>query len=169
MPVLGLGLPMRTSANNGRSIVPPEKGELDMSLKNRFFTLVALVVLAISVSSSATETNCSNASLNGSYALHATGEIKNVGPFAAVGRFVFDGNGNLSGTLWQRINGTNVVETLTGEYSVSSNCIVRDSWHLSLGETTTHLSVIQNNGTEYVILNNTSGAPSTVSGEAKRQ
>src|SRR5438094_5601035 len=83
--------------------------------------------------------------------------------------FVFDGNGNLSGTLWQRINGTNVVETLTGEYSVSSNCIVRDSWHLSLGETTTHLSVIQNNGTEYVILNNTSGAPSTVSGEAKRQ
>ena len=72
-----------------------------MSLKNRFFTLVALVVLAISVSSSATETNCSNASLNGSYALHATGEIKNVGPFAAVGWFVFDRNGNLSGTLWQ--------------------------------------------------------------------
>src|SRR5437763_14164655 len=136
MPVLGLGLPMRTSANNGRSIVPPEKGELDMSLKNRFFTLAALLVLAISVSSSASETNCSNASLNGSYALHATGEIKNVGPFAAVGRFVFDRNGNLSGTLWQwvgsflmemetsvehcgkGINGTNVVETLTGEYSV---------------------------------------------------
>ena len=47
-----------------------------MSLKNRFFTLVALVVLAISVSSSATETNCSNASLNGSYALHATGKLK---------------------------------------------------------------------------------------------
>src|SRR5207244_13411123 len=87
------------------------KGELDMSLKNRFFTLVALVVLAISVSSSATETNCSNASLNGSYSLHATGEIKNVGPFAAVGRLVFDGNGSYSGTLWQRINGNNVVET----------------------------------------------------------
>ena len=93
------------------ALCPPEKGELDMSLKNRFFTLAALLVLAISVSSNATETNCSNASLNGSYALHATGEIKNVGPFAAVGRFVFDGNGNLSGTLWQRINGNNVVET----------------------------------------------------------
>jgi hypothetical protein len=66
MPVLGLGLPMRTSANNGRSIVPQKKGELDMSLKNRFFTLVALLVLAMSVSSSASETNCSNASLNGS-------------------------------------------------------------------------------------------------------
>jgi|SRR5437016_2710807 len=120
MPVLGLGLPMRTSANNGRSIVPPEKGELDMSLKNRFFTLAALLVLAISVSSSASETNCSNASLNGSYALHATGEIKNVGPFAAVGRFVFDGNGNLSGTLWQRINGNNVVETRSRSSALTS-------------------------------------------------
>src|SRR5438105_15875752 len=102
-----------------------------MSLKNRFFTLVALVVLAISVSSSASETNCSNASLNGSYALHATVEIKNVGPFVAVGRFVFDGNGNLSGTLWPRINGNNGVEALIGDYSVSSNCIVRHSWHVS--------------------------------------
>src|SRR5438067_6881817 len=106
MPVLGLGLPMRTSANNGRSIVPPEKGELDMSLKNRFFTLAALLVLAISVSSSASETNCSNASLNGSYALHATGEIKNVGPFAAVGRFVFDGNGNLSEPCGKELTAT---------------------------------------------------------------
>src|SRR5205085_10485476 len=112
-----------------------------MSLKNRFFTLVALVVLAISVSSSATETNCSNASLNGSYALHATGEIKNVGPFAAVGRFVFDGNGNLSGTLWKRINGNNVVETFTGEYSVSSISNVRECWQLSLVESSTHIAV----------------------------
>jgi hypothetical protein len=151
------------------ALCPPKKENWTCHSKTRFFTLAALLVLAISVSSSASETNCSNASLNGSYALHATREIKNVGPFAAVGRFVLDGNGNLSGTLWQRINGNNVVETLTGEYSVSSNCIVRDSWHLSLGETTTHLSVIQNNGTEYVILNNTSGSPSTVSGEAKRQ
>src|SRR5438309_7815618 len=54
------------------------------------------------VSSSAGETNCSNASLNGSYALQATGTIGGVGPFAAVGRFNFDGNGNLTGKLWQR-------------------------------------------------------------------
>jgi hypothetical protein len=141
----------------------------NMSLNNLFFAAIASVVLALTVSSSAGETNCSNASLNGSYALQATGTIGGVGPFAAVGRFNFDGNGNLTGKLWQRINGKNVVETLTGEYSVNSNCVVTDSWHLSLGETTTHLSIIRNNGTEYVILNNTSGSPSTVSGEATRQ
>jgi hypothetical protein len=140
-----------------------------MPSNNRFFTAVLSVVLVVNIMSNAGETNCSNASLNGSYALHATGTISGVGPFAAVGRFSFDGNGNLTGKLWQRINGKNVVETLTGEYSVNSNCIVTDSWHLSLGETTTHLSIIRNNGTEYVILNNTSGAPSTVSGEARRQ
>jgi hypothetical protein len=86
-----------------------------MSLNNRFFAALASIVLAFTVSSSAGETNCSNASLNGSYALHATGTIIGVGPFAAVDRFNFDGNGNLSGKLWQRINGKNVVETLTGE------------------------------------------------------
>jgi hypothetical protein len=130
---------------------------------------VASIVLALSFLAYAGETNCSNASLNGSYALHATGTIAGVGPFAAVGRFNFDGNGTLSGKLWQRINGKNVVETLTGEYSVASNCVVTDSWHLSLGQTTTHLSIIRNNGTEYVILNDTAGSPSTVSGDAKRQ
>jgi len=140
-----------------------------MSPNNRLFTALALFALAVCVNASAGETNCSNASLNGSYALHATGTITGVGPFAAVGRFNFDGNGNLTGSLWQRINGKNVVETLTGEYFVNSSCVVTDSWHLSLGETTTHLSIIRNNGTEYVILNNTNGAPSTVSGEAKRQ
>src|SRR5512133_948064 len=140
-----------------------------MSSTKYFLAVAVFVVLALTINASAGETNCSNASLNGSYALHATGTIGGVGPFAAVGRFNFDGNGKLMGKLWQRINGNNVVETLTGEYSVSSNCVVTDSWHLSSGSTTTHLSIIRTNGTEYVILNNTSGAPSTVSGEAKRQ
>jgi hypothetical protein len=126
-------------------------------------------VLALTLNSSANENNCSEASLNGSYGLHATGTIIGVGPFSAVGRFVFDGQGNLRGTLWQRVGNKNVVETLTGTYSVNSTCVVTDVWHLSGGESTTHISVIVDNGTGYVILNNTSGAPSNVSGEARRQ
>jgi hypothetical protein len=51
----------------------------------------------------------------------------------------------------------------------NSQCIVHDRWHLSQGETTNHVSVIVDNGTGYVILNNTAGAPSNVSSEAKRQ
>jgi hypothetical protein len=137
-------------------------------LANRFLVAVACIVLAFTISSSANETNCSNASLNGSYGLHASGNIGLV-PFSAVGRFVFDGNGNLHGTLWQRVNNKNVVETLTGTYSVNSVCVVTDTWHLSGGESTTHISIIVDNGTGYVILNNTSPSPSNVSGEARRQ
>ena len=140
-----------------------------MSFKNYFLAAVALVVLTFTINSAGSENNCNNASLNGSYGLHATGTILGVGPFSAVGRFIFDGQGNLTGILFERVNSNNVVETLTGTYTVNSQCIVRDSWHLSLGETSTHISVIVDNGTGYVILNNTSGAPSNVSGEARRQ
>jgi hypothetical protein len=139
-----------------------------MSLVNRFCVALACVLLALAINSNANESNCSDASLNGSYGLHASGNIGQV-PYSAVGRFVFDGKGNLHGTLWSRLNQQNVVETLTGTYKVNSFCVVTDSWNLSSGVTTTHISIIVDNGTGYVILNNTSPSPSNVSGEARRQ
>jgi len=45
---------------------------------------------------------CSNATLNGTYGLHATGTVIGVGDFAAVGRFTFDGKGHLTGKLFVR-------------------------------------------------------------------
>jgi hypothetical protein len=108
---------------------------------------------------------CSNATLNGSYGLHATGTVIGVGDFAAVGRFTFDGKGNLTATLFVRVNGNNIEPPpLTGTYSVSSDCIVTDTWGGS-----THVSVIVDNGRGYFILNNTSGEEDTISGEARRQ
>jgi hypothetical protein len=88
-----------------------------------------------------------------------------VGDFAAVGRFSFDGKGNLSAKLFLRING-NSVETpqLTGTYSVSPECIVTDTWGGS-----THVSVIVDGGKGYFIVNNTPGEGDTISGEARRQ
>ena len=139
-----------------------------MSFANRFLAAVVCVVLAFSINATANETNCSDASLNGSYGLHASGNI-GVVPYSAVGRFVFDGKGNLHGTLWSRLNQQNVVETLTGTSSVNSTCVVTDTWNLSSGVTTTHISMIVDNGTGYVILNNTSPSPSNVSGEARKQ
>jgi hypothetical protein len=141
-----------------------------MSLKNRFVTAVALVMLVFPIGVKAQDKqNCSNTTLHGSYGLHATGTIIGVGNFAAVGRFTFDGKGNLTATLFVRVNGNNNQVTLKGTYSVSSDCTVSDTWHLSDGSTSTHESVIVNEGQEYFILNNTSGEPSVISGEAKKQ
>jgi hypothetical protein len=108
---------------------------------------------------------CSNATLDGSYGLHATGTVIGVGDFAAVGRFVFDGNGNLTATLYVRVNGNNVGPlNFSGVYSVSPECIVTDRWGGS-----THVSVIVDKGKGYFILNNTPGEGDTISGEARRQ
>src|SRR6059036_654288 len=110
---------------------------------------------------------CSNATLNGSYGLHATGTIIGTGLFAAVGVFTFDGKGNLSAILTQKVNGNLVPVTITGTYTVSPTCIVSDTWYISNGQVTTHESVIVDNGKEYAILNTTPG--NVVSGVAKKQ
>jgi len=108
---------------------------------------------------------CSNATLHGSYGLHAEGTVIGVGDFAAVGRFTFDGKGNLTAKLFVRVNGNNIEPPpFTGTYSVSPDCIVTDTFGGS-----THVSVIVDNGKGYFILNNISGEGDTISGEARRQ
>jgi hypothetical protein len=51
---------------------------------------------------------CSNATLKGSYGLHATGTVSGVSDSTAVGRFTFDGNSNLTGKLFTRLAGDNI-------------------------------------------------------------
>jgi hypothetical protein len=126
---------------------------------------ITVLVLVVTAVSQAQQTNCSDATLNGSYGLHATGTVNGAGDFAAVGRFVFDGKGNLTATLSVRVNGNNMTPPeLTGTYSVSPDCIVTDTWGGS-----THVSVIVDNGKGYFILNNTPNEGDTISGEARRQ
>jgi len=125
----------------------------------------ALVLSAVSLKASDDNRQCSNATLNGSYGLHARGTILGIGDFAAVGRFTFDGKGHLTGKLFIRVNGTNIgPNEFTGTYLVSPDCTVQDAWGGS-----THVSVIVNQGNEYFILNNTLGEGDTISGEAKKQ
>jgi hypothetical protein len=108
---------------------------------------------------------CSNATLNGSFGLHARGTILGAGDFAAVGRFTFDGKGNLTGKLFIRVNGINLGPAeFTGTYFVNPDCTVQDSWGGS-----THVSVIVDQGNGYFILNNTVGEGDTISGEARKQ
>ncbi len=136
-----------------------------MSHRNPIW-LLTLVVLSLAIGMHAEDRGvCSNATLHGSYGLHAKGTVIGVGEFAAVGRFTFDGKGNLTAKLFVRVNGNNIEPPLlTGTYSVSPDCIVTDTWGGS-----THVSVIVDNGRGYFILNNTSGEGDTISGEATRQ
>jgi hypothetical protein len=114
---------------------------------------------------------CSNASLHGSFGLRATGNTTSGGALIVLGRFTFDGAGNLTAKLYTRTpTGANVVDTYTGSYSVDSNCIITDVWRSdSTGAETTHVSVLVNSGKAYYVLNTTEGAPVIISGEATRQ
>jgi hypothetical protein len=140
-----------------------------MSITYRLLQL-ALVVLSLAIGMQAEDredredgegrANCSNATLHGSYGLHATGK-----DFAAVARFVFDGNGGLTGKLFGRVPGTNIGPLeFTGTYSVNPDCTVTDNWLDS-----THVSVIVDKGKGYFILNVTEGPDGVNSGEARRQ
>jgi hypothetical protein len=139
----------------------------NMSLRNRLLQLT-LVVLSLAIGMQAEDrANCSNATLHGSYGLHATGTTPS-GEFAAVGRFTFDGKGNLTGKLFVRRAGINIEPPeFTGTYSVSADCTVTDTWGPPINST--HVSVIVDEGKGYLILNNTLGSGETISGEAKRQ
>ena len=93
---------------------------------SRLIAVIAFTILFGLATESAAQAQptCSNASLHGSYGLHATGITGARGNFAAVGRFTFDGTGNLTGTLFVRVAGNDLQLSITGTYSVSSDCIV---------------------------------------------
>ncbi len=115
---------------------------------------------------------CSNATLNGHYGVSASGTIIGVGPFALVGVLEYDGKGNLTGTVFQKVNGNNVEVTLTGAYTVDLSCIVSDTILASNGGTSTHVSVIVDSGKEFYILNTTpptATSGNVIVGVAKKQ
>jgi hypothetical protein len=138
----------------------------NMSLRNRLLPLT-LVVLSFTIGIQAQDTqHCSNATLHGSYGFHATGT-----GFVAIGRFVFDGNGSLTGKLFIRVPGMNVgpVE-FPGTYSVNPDCAVTDTWGPPINST--HVSVIVDHGSGYFIMNvspSTPEADTLNNGEARRQ
>jgi hypothetical protein len=136
-----------------------------MSSRNLVLRLMPVLLSLVIGVRAEDRANCSDATLNGSYGLHATGSVIGVGDFAAVGRFVFDGKGSLTAKLFVRINGNNVEPPeFTGTYTVNPDCTVTDSWGGS-----THVSVIVDEGKGYFILNDTLGEGDTISGEARRQ
>jgi hypothetical protein len=78
---------------------------------------------------------CTNATISGAYGLTATGAI--FAPngarsdIALVGRTVYDGQGGLSGTQIDSIQGTLEHDTLTGIYMVRPDCTGSETFTFS--------------------------------------
>ena len=95
-------------------------------------SLAGLLLVAVATSGSGSlravaSQGCTNHSLRGAYGYQGTGTIyqagQEVGDFAAAGRVVFDGNGNLQG----KQEGTNLgspsgPQIFSGTYTVDSDC-----------------------------------------------
>ena len=69
------------------------------------------------------QNSCTNASFQGAFGYTFTGLTGfNALPFAAVGRLVADGQGNLAGAETDSSNGDIFPRTYTGTYKVNSDC-----------------------------------------------
>jgi hypothetical protein len=112
---------------------------------------------------------CSNTTLNGTYGLYATGDVIGVGAVGLVGVLTYDGKGAFSGTVFQKVNGNLVQFTVTGTYSVDSNCVSTDVSLTSTGQSATHTVVIVDNGNEFYSLNTTASPANVIVGIGKRQ
>ncbi|MGI8988933.1 MAG: hypothetical protein ACR2I2_05010 [Bryobacteraceae bacterium] len=111
-------------------------------MKTRIFAgalAAAAVMLAGPVAMMADENSCSVATIAGSFGYTVTGTINTPatpqlppGPFAAVGRLVFNGRGGLSTVRTLSVNGTIIrADSGSGTYSVNSDCT--GSFDVSVG------------------------------------
>jgi uncharacterized protein (TIGR03437 family) len=96
---------------------------------------------------------CQVSSLSGSYPYQVNGESFSgtavTGVLVSTGAFQFDGQGNLTGTSSQVVSGALTAVTLTGTYTVSSNCTGSATYTDSTGKSYTLALTV--NGPEFVM------------------
>jgi hypothetical protein len=98
-----------------------------MSRKVLVYALtVTLVVFVPAFASAENTSRCTKQSVAGSWAFTTTGTIVGIGQAGAIGTYVADGSGNLSGSQTRSLNGDVADETFTGTYTVDSNCTGTD-------------------------------------------
>jgi hypothetical protein len=110
-----------------------------------------LAVLGISTLASlapvANAHSCSAENVAGTYAYTSSGTIVNpaVGPFAAVGNITFAGSGSLTGAQTTSIAGDFFDETISGSFSVNSDCTATATVNVYHGTTlarATNLNIV---------------------------
>jgi hypothetical protein len=125
----------------------------------KIFTIAAALVLSLAIAPTvrASDTGCSNNTLQGTYAQTGSGVITappdQAGPFANVGTLVFDGNGGLTGALVVSSNGSSSQATETGTYTVNSDCTGTYTVQIApFGITSNAFFAIDTNGDELEII-----------------
>jgi hypothetical protein len=120
---------------------------------------------------------CTNATLRGPYAIEASGTVLSgplSGPTALVGVFRYDGLGQVTARVTQRVTTATGPTTLTnvqfaGTYSVNADCTAEDSLtNVANGTISVHEYSIAESGRRFNILNTTTG-PTVVLGTGIRQ
>jgi hypothetical protein len=130
---------------------------------------LALGFILAGIGTGHARSGCSNATLNGTYSVRATGDVLGIGPFAAVGVFNYDGNGHVAATLVSRTNGSNGLGNFDGTYSVTPDCFASDTLAAPAGPISTHSYAVFDRGRGFYILNTTVGAPNVIIGEGRKQ
>ena len=128
------------------------------------FTIAAVtaVALAIAPTAKAQDFGCSNVTVRGTFAQTGTGTITSppsmAGPLANVGTLTFDGNGGVTGSLVNSVNGNTLPSTETGTYKVNPDCTGTYTVQLSLGFTANAFFAIADGGNEIQIIVTDPGA-----------
>jgi len=139
--------------------------------------VLATFGLIAAVGSAPADEGCSNATLRGGYGLEASGTIASgplAGPTALVGVLTYDGFGQVSGTITQRVTTATGPTTLSkiplaGTYNVNADCTAEDTlFNLANGTSSVHEYSIVEKGRRFSILNVTVG-PTVVLGTGTRQ
>ena len=87
------------------------------------FVMAFISVLVLGLIPQVQAGQCSNTSIKGSYAISCEGTFVGVGPLAALGVFIADGNGNASEVETLSVNGDiHQGETFTVTYTVNADC-----------------------------------------------
>jgi hypothetical protein len=110
---------------------------------------------------------CTSASFQGSYGYTFTGTTTDVTSYAATGRLVADGQGNLYGAETESLDGDIFQRTYTGRYSVNADCTGSEFTSDNFGLATRCDFVIVNGGREIHVIEADTGT--VIVGCLKRQ
>lgn len=116
----------------------------------------AFVVGIVPTAQASDHTECSLATLKGSFGYTATGTLLPTvapppfaGPFGEIGRQTFDGRGSTDATATASANGNIAKLTITGTYTVNPDCTGTMTLYVSPLGATAHVDfVIDKDGTE---------------------
>ena len=116
-------------------------------------TIAAAITLALGAASTAkaVDRGCSNSSLNGTYGFTSTGVVvsppENAGQDTEVGTQTFDGQGGTTATAMLSANGNIIPVSITGTYTVNSDCTGTQTLNIPQFGVTIHVFfVITDNG-----------------------